>query len=418
MMDRDPRPGAPRGFTMVELLVAVAISSFLVLTVFFVMTSSSRTFQVQTDVAQVSDRLNYAMDTIKNDLRRTSFLTVPNAYLRQSQYPWYRQVCSPPSWMPSPNGFSPAAHAIWVRAGSGGGAAMDYYVPEADEQVLVGTNPDQLVLLGAFRVDRPFRPTALQSGSTDITVPDGAFSEQEMRWIFDDAFISVSTPSGGLQFLAVQNVSNSIALPETTLTLRQQLAPDPAGTGLEACNFTGFGGRAFEVTPLHFVRYSVVTDPDDPESTLLVREELDQNASDLNTVTRHIVARDIVDLQVWFDGVASGGLPNDVIIDGEGLGDWTDDGGALDNDALRGNLNARPEDARFAYVQLSGRLDTTMTRTSPNGSGDALRDYVELVDCSEDTGACTGTGEWTRVITMRSEVELHNVGLANTRSTP
>lgn len=403
---------------MVELLVAMAISSFLVLTVFFVMTSSSRTFRVQTDIAQVSDRMNYALDTIKNDLRRTSFMTVPNAYLPQTQYPWYRQVCSPPSWMPTPNGRSATAQAIWVREGSGGGRNMEYYAPGDDEQVLVGCNPDQLILLGAFRADEPFRPTSMQSGSMSITVPNGEYTDAEMRWIFDDAFIAVSTPAGGIQFLAVASVSSSVALPETTLNLRQALAADPTGTGLEACNFTGFGGGTFEVVPLHFVRYSIVVDPDDRESTVLVREELDQNATDLNTVTRHIVARDVVDLQVWFDGVAAGGSPSDVIVDGEGAGEWTDDGGALQNNLLEGNANAQPENARFAYVQLSGRLDTPMTRSSPNGSGDALRDYIELTDC-DDTGAnCVGTGEWTRVLTMRSEVELPNVTLANTRTMP
>lgn len=417
---RRARLAAPRtdsGFTMVELLVAIAISSFLVITIFFVMTSSSRNFRVQTDIAQTSDRLNYAMDTIKNDLRRTSFMTVPNAYLPQTQYPWYKQVCSPPSWMPRPDGRMATAHAVWVRDGSGGGGVMDYYEPEADHQVLVGSTPDQLLLLGAFRANEPFRPTRMQSGATTITVPNGQYTDQQMRYIFDDAFISVSTPAGGLQFLAVQSVSASLTLPETTLNLRQPLAPDPTGTGLEACNFTGFGGGTFEVVPLHFVRYSIVTDPDDPESTVLVREELDQNASDLNTITRHIVARDIVDLQVWFDGVEAGGLANEVVVDGANSGDWTDDSGAVSNGLLAGNANAEPENVRFAYVQLSGRLDTALTRANPNGSGDALREYIELVDC-DDSGVCNPASEWTRVITMRSEVELPNVTLANTRTNP
>lgn len=415
MLSANPTSRMRRGFTMVELLVAMAISSFLVMTIFFIMTSSSRTFRLQNDVSQVSDRLSYAMDTIKNDLRRASFMTVPNAYLPQEQYPWYRQVCAPPPWMASPNGTSAAAHAIWVREGSGGGAAMDYYDPGTDDQVMPGSRPDQLIILGAFRATEPFRPTAMASGSVAITVPNGDYSPEQMENIFEDAWISVSTPAGGMQFLSIDDAVPSLTLPETELQLNQPLQPDPTGTGLEACNFTGFGGATFEVVPLHFVRYSLVRDPDDPESVVLVREELDANMQALDTATRYVVARDLVDFQVWFDGVEAGAPGTQVKRDGEGSGVWTDDSGALSLGLLNGSSLAEPENARFGYIQLSGRLDTGVTRTPPPVG--ALREFVELIDCSSPT-ECNPSGEFTRVQTIRSEVELPNLTLANTRTLP
>lgn len=421
MTDKQQRfsRGAVRGFTMVELLVAMAISSFIIVTVFYVMTSSSRTFRVQSDVSQVSDRINFALDTVKSDLRRTSFMSVPNAYLPRDQYPWYRQVCAPPPWMASATGFGPAAHAIWVREGSGAG--LDYYAPDAEEAILDDEQPDQLVLLGAFRADRAFRPTQMQSGTNSITVSNGtgadAFTDAQMRYMFRDAMISVATPAGGIQFMSVTDVTAHPVLSETILTLGQLLQADPTGTGLETCNFTGFGGGTFEVVPLHFVRYSVAVDPDDQESTVLVREELNFQEQTLWIANRQIVARDIVDLQVWFDGVAALGDPNDVVIDGEGSGDITDDGGSLAANLVAGDGNAQPENARHAYVQVSARLDTPITRFRPEGSGVGLAEFIELVDCNPD-GQCVDTGEFTRVVTMRSEVDMPNIALANVRTGP
>ena len=398
-----------RGFTIVEVLVAVGISSFLIAVVFFVMTSSSRLFRVQNDVSAVTDRLGFAMDEIKNDLRRASFMTVPNAYLSQDQYPWYRTVCAPPPWLTIQDGISPVAHSIWVRPPTGG--TLPYYSPQEEDQIIEGQAPDQLVILGSFRANVPFRPSRMQSGSDRLTIPNGIYSSEDMSYMFDDAFVAVSTPSGGMQFLAMESIIPGDT--ETTLVFQQLLDADPTGTGLEACNFTGFGGATYEIVPLHFVRYSIVVDPEDPESTVLIREELDHNMEALNTASRHIVARDIVDFQIWFDGIAAGAMNTDITRDEE-TGILVDTEGSMTEDTMAGSASSRPEGVRFGYVQLSARLDTGVAREHPNPDA-PLREFVELQSCSED-GRCLGGGEWARVVTTRSEVELPNMNLANTRT--
>ena len=398
---------------MVELLVALAVSSVIVMAVFFVMTSSSRSFRVQTDAAQASDRLNYALETVRADLRRASFLTVPNAYLPQSQYPWYRQVCAAPSWLGSATR-DVAAHAVTVQEGSGG--ALTYYQPDAARQIMPGSAPDELILMGAFRVTEPFRPTSMQAGLAYMTIANNGRTEEEMNYIFQDAWISVSAPAGGMQFLAISNVDPGTTT--TTIQTSTPLAADPAGTGLEGCNFSGFGGSSFEIVPLHFVRYSIAMDPDDPESSLLVREELGSSGQSLTDLSRHIVARDIVDFQVWFDGVGATGLATDVLVDGEGTTTWVDDSGTVPNADVNGGAVASPENVRMAYVQVSARLDSVVARRNPEPGSVALRQYLQLDDCNSASGACVPVDEWTRTMTMRSEVVMPNVALANTRTNP
>ncbi len=398
-----------KGFTLIEVLVATGISGFLIATVFFVMTASSRMFRVQNDMAQITDRMSFAMDEIKNDLRRASFLTVPNAYLDQEEYPWYRTVCAPPPWLAIQDGSAPVAHSIWVREPAGG--SLEYYSPSAADQVVQGQPVDQLVILGAFRAEVPFRPSSMQSGSDRMVLPNGSFSSQDMRYMFDDAFIGVTSPAGGMQFLAVESVSSDAT--ETTLVFQQLLDADPSGTGLETCNFTGFGGSTYEIIPLHFVRYSVVVDPEEPESTVLIREELDKTMQALNDTSRHIVARNIVDFQVWFDGIAAGAINTDMTNDSE-TGILVDTEGSVGTADMAGSASSRPEGARFGYVQVSARLATPIAREHPDPDA-ALREFIELRDC-DDSGACRASSEFARVITTRAEVEMPNMNLANTRT--
>jgi hypothetical protein len=149
------------------------------------------------------------------------------------------------------------------------------------------------------------------------------------------------------------------------------------------------------------------------ESTVLIREELDKNMEALNDTSRHIVARNIVDFQVWFDGVAAGAVNTDVTNDSE-TGDLVDTEGSVATTAMAGRANSRPEGVRFGYVQVSARLETPIAREHPNPDA-PMREFIELRDCSAG-GACAPSGEYARVVTTRTEVELPNMNLANTRT--
>ena len=409
------RRAAARAFTMVELLVALAISSFIIVTVYFVMSTSSTTFRQQNDISIASDRLAYAMDTIKNDVRRASFLTSPNFNLGPDQYPWFGTVCAPPPWFASST-TGVVGNAVRLDPVAADERDDGLYVPARErDRIVPGQDPDRIILLGAFRAEEAFRPTFMQAGASTMRIANEDYLFTDLQYLFDDAFVAVTSPSGGTQFLRVTGVSAHATLPETVLTLGSELVADPSNGTNPACSFQGFGGGSFEVVPLHFVRYSIEEDANTPGDTLLVREELDGNLEDLTIVSRYVVARNIVDLQFWFDGVPQGSAGQLIVRDGDGSGTWSDTTGSMAETILLGDVDAQPENLRYAYVQMSARLSTTVARNVVDDAAQGLREWIELRASNGATPAYLN--EFTRVITVRGEVELPNVTLAQS-STP
>jgi hypothetical protein len=158
-----------------------------------------------------------------------------------------------------------------------------------------------------------------------------------------------------------------------------------------------------------------VQDPSTPTDFLLVREELNASGASLNPVRRYIIARNVVDFQVWFDGVPDflAAAPN-VLVDGALSSDsWVDDEGTVGNADMgytgAGDSTVEPERARIAYVQLSARLDSATPALDPDGSGTALKQTYDLYPNVE------GSEERARVITVRGEVGLANFAFADVR---
>jgi prepilin-type N-terminal cleavage/methylation domain-containing protein len=400
-MRRHRTPILRRGFTLVELLVAVALSAVIILAVFAVMITSSRTFRVQSDLAQATDQLNFALDTIRSDFRRAGFMTVPNAYLPEESYPWYESVCAPPTWL-TQSGSGGVAHGLFLLDVPSGSTSA-YYNPRPQDAVLVGETPDRFAMFGAFRATRSYRPISIASGSQTIIVENTADEQNRMEWMFDDAVLAVTSPQGGTQFLLVSDVVADIT--QTTITTTSPLLADPSGGAAPECEFQGFGSQLYEVVPLQFVEYSIQNDPDDPEATVMVREELDGSFASFTPPSRYVVARNLLDMQVWFDGVTNGGVAAAVNRDTNAF----DAVGTLADTALNGGSTATPQNARLAYVQLSARLDEPIGRGISEGSDVDLREYVELRNWNGTSYVYNN--EFTRVLTIRGEAELANFSL-------
>lgn len=395
-----------RGFTVVELMVAFLLSTIVVAAVFAVMVSSSRSFRIQGDTAQTIDRLNFAMETVKMDLRRAGYMTVPNAYADPADFTWYETACAPPAWLLE-DGNGGVAHGIFFDDAAPS-ASNNLYAPRTRDQVFTGRNPDRVSMLGNYRSTQTFRPEAISAGSNQIVVGHTADQAALVDDIFTGAMVSVTTPQGGSQFLNVTAVEN-VSPVSTRLTASTNLLADPTLTGAnDNCRFSGFGSTMYEVTPLHFVRYSVVNDPDELSETALIREELSGGYADLNPASRYVVARNVVDFQVWFDNdIGAPGFPQlqrDT--------SWGNDEGAMANTLVQGTTTSTPEDARYAYVQLSARLDSPVARNINVGSGDLL-EFMEMR--TWDGASYQYTGEFTRVLTIRGEVELSNFSISALR---
>jgi hypothetical protein len=162
---------------------------------------------------------------------------------------------------------------------------------------------------------------------------------------------------------------------------------------------------------LQRVAYDVVQDPVAETDFLLVREELDASGDSLDPPRRVIIARNIVDFQVWFDGVAgAAGLVPDMQNDGDRSGEvWSDDEGTIPNDKMGGTSDVQVERARYAYLQISARHDAATKGLAADGSGEALKMTFPLYP------NVPGSEERSYVSTVRGEVTLTNFAFADVR---
>ncbi len=405
MPNRTPAQSLRRqaGMTLAELMVAVALAGLIMTGIFFFSTSTSRTFRLQNEIAQTTDRLNFAMETLKADLRRTSYLTVPNSRLQA--WPNQRRVCANPAFAPA---------GLQAIVAENGGATWQP-ATQAD-QVMVGATPDELLLLGAFRSDSQYLVTAAQQGSTALTFDLNGDSLDDAEYALAGAILNVSTPAGGMQFVRAATGSGVVTggtglQPRATINTLDPLLGSPGGDLDSFCQFRGEGNAGVAIAPLHYVRYDVREDPDEPSSTILVREELDHANNVLNS---YVVARNVIDFQIWFDAdTTTIGSAPDIANDGTATDPLTDDDGTMAWTDLNGSATSAPQQARYGYIQLSVRLDTPLPNLQPEPDSVGLRNVVELIEVPDGGGAGVRTGTYTRVLTIRTEVELSNISLAD-----
>lgn len=395
------RRGVRRGLTLVELLVAVALASLVLAGIFVILTSTGRTFRLQTDLSQTMDRINYAVDQVKADMRRASYLTVPNTML--PSYPNLMIMCGNPPFAPQ------GLQALVVQ---NGGAS---YQPQPESLVVPAQLPDTVLMLGAYRTNDIFITDQASAGANVITISTGDMTLPQLQQIFRGAVLALRNRKGGVQMLRVGLDDNAVQLVggvsgrARILLGGGDIVQGSAGPGIDQCLFQGVANAGLDVVPLHFVRYNVVEDPA-LRGAALLREEL---AWDNTVLSSFVIARNLADFQVWFDRTNSlvGQLPQ-VQFDGQAGGSLLNDtDGTMPWLEVDGQATARPEQARYGYVQVSVRLDTPIPNLITEGTGVELRETVPIR--IPVGGVMTDTADRTRVLTLRSEVELVNFSLAD-----
>jgi type II secretory pathway pseudopilin PulG len=391
-----------RGLTVVELLVAVAIASLVLTGLFVITNTTSRTFRVQNDMSTAMDRMNFAMDLVKMDLRRAAYLGVPNSNV--GLYPNFTRVC------PSANIAAIAPAGLHGLRALNGAAS---YQP-GTEAVYDGGAPDTFLLLGAYRSTRRYPVNLLQDGTASVRI----FSMGQPTALLQDEFtgsvLAVTSNLGGMRFLRAETGANVVtATPglgdRVDVDLTDALS-DPGGED-DICRFAGLARDNLEVAPLHFVRYDVRNDTNE-RTSVLVREELDHAGT---VIRSFVVARNIVDFQVWFDATTSTFGTQPVLSnDGEAAGSSVfDDDGTAPWFWINGFGSAQPERVRYGYIQISTRLETPIPSLTDEGTGTGVRNSVAIFEPTADGSGWVATGDRTRVMTIRSEVELDNFTLAD-----
>lgn len=329
-----------RAFTMVELMVALAIGVIVMIGVFIVFQRSTGAFRVQGQVQRMNDSLRGALRHVKADLKKAGFLATPNSAVD-------------PNACPAPE----PLHALSLELPEiSTGDEMSTVVKDTNN---VNLRPLALVLLGPYHTTRTFRTDGVAGNQVTLMTADNLevranypASADEFDSLFETGrILKVVNQDQREMYASIQ----SAAFNTGVITLDQTLE---AATASNPCGYQADGAR-MEVVLLSYVRYRVGRDvrPRAPRAkTDLIREELRFVGPDLVPVagSQLHVAEYVVDLMLYdfvFD-VGKPGAPDLLYYP------TYEEGNVLNGDGsgkLERGTGGLPEKLRFVTVKVSAR---------------------------------------------------------------
>ena len=363
------RAGRP-GFTLAEVMVAMVLTSLVVLGSWRFFGSAANSMSVFSGMAIVDERLALAADLLSSDARRAGMYGTPYSL-------------NDPMVCPKPD---PELRAVIVQDG----ASIPAYSWGDNDPLLM--NPD-ICIFQAPATDTIYNPVGIAGDTITIAHDPLLFPDEEF---FDDLFtnrtLRISAPGGFSQFVVVTDPDWG---DDTDPVRLLEVTPNP--TMLVAngfCGVEGVGGPDHEITVLTNIRYQLIEDPEDAERILLIREQLEPDLTTIRPGTRLVVAENIVDLQCWGDEDQGGGLLGPDFADDDALGDFDGTGDVRPN-------SADTEQLRVLHWQISARTDREFNSHNhiPRSSDTDLLSTFD-VDGEADTAAL--------VITSSQRVELSN----------
>lgn len=393
-----------RGFTFVELLVALLFAGIIMVAAYLVFISASRQYYVQEQVVQMQESMRFAMEFLKNDLRGTGRLTVVNGI----------EVGARLDAIGRDPGFCS------VRSGLRAIELVERSPDTPESLTRFGNNlrPDRLRLLversegvvyTVSRINR--RDVVLRL--TDQRTEKARRSLSRFMYFADRALVQVASPSGQSDIVAAEVRSREDD--EVELRLLDELCP--AGEPSLAAECAAGGCM---ISPLEIVEYAVVEStaefelaPQAVDATFLVRRILDPVTRE-PTEEALVLAPYAVNFQVWasYDtrALAVGADPTPVI--GRD-GDPTDDIGNVETEREQTILNARPQRIRGLNVMLSIRTpreDESYMKAPDHRLPES--DRIELDRSWFELNNQPGTG-LARVMTLTTHVETPNIYRGN-----
>ena len=370
------KPVSKTGFTLIEILIALVLSLSIISSIYYVFISNSRVYHQQDQIIEVQTNLRFAQEVVKYDIMRAGYLATTNSISDG-------RICPKPM-VP--------IHGIAIKEGSSEG---DVYLFEKNQ-----IQPDSLILIGNFMDGNLYYPTQINTGSREITLglQNLPNSLSTFNQIFSpDNLLKITSPNGTSQFLRIQSSDFD------SLTVVSQDNIFQQGTDGD-CGIEGFGGENHTISVASVVRYRIETDPTDESATNLIRERLSIADGEPILHSSMVVAENIVDFQVWADGIASTSAlsNNPQLNDDQVMGD---EDGSISNIHLAGGQSRDTQNIRSIKVKMSARTPRQITdfphkpRTLvENGQQDPLETF-ELDSNPEDS---------CQVIAVQFEVEVLN----------
>jgi len=334
------------GFTLIEMMVALAIGALVIAAVFMLGGASARHFQEQQRVGVTQRSVRMAMSRLTRDVQLAGYMHVPS-----EQAPTVNRCPTPalPRTVP----------AIWMADGDPtGNAALD-----SVNRALNGVSADQLRLIGNFNTaDQYLIDSVNRGGNTlflqerwlsfqrNFTVPTTGGSRTADVQRFNATFapgrmLHLETATRQHIFVTVSSAAIDSTARNATVTITPALgANNPCLAGL---------GRGTLVSPLSEIRYQIQAAPAGsttaPRSanvvgpnTQLVREELNMGDGTVIAGTRRTVLEYAIDFNIdaWVDTSPPTLPPNIVRQNGA---------------AAQATIQARPWQVRSLVVSLAAR---------------------------------------------------------------
>jgi len=369
------------GMIMIELMVALAVASILMLGIYQIYSISAGTYRTHEEVMRAMDQARFGYEQIRRDLAGAAFLATPNSDADA-------MVCPKPA-----NGLK---GIILERAGA-----------VANDTENVNIQPNGVILFGAFWSAEVYRTESvvgnvitLQTGADGAPYPATA---DEFNAIFmAGRYLRLTNAEQFEGYYRIQ--SSNFGTAEITLAAPVAVASPP-----NYCGVQGFG-VGLDATVAGHIRYRLIADATDATGAKvdLIRQEMNSADATLQTVrpnTAVRIAEYVVDLQFYdfiVDSDRSGRAPTMLAL--PDIGDVLDAGAQkLDNSAA-----ARPQDLRFVTVKLTTRTEHE-DETVPHVRRTALFAPIQTYEVDRTmVGAA-------RTITMAGRVGLRSFQVRNVK---
>ena len=203
------------GFTLVELLIALAVAGVIGTSIYFVYRGQTRVFFIQETVAQTQSELRFAMETIKSDVKRAGYLA-PISTTNDNF--WCGSRPSQP------------ITAIFAQASNG-------FVHNSSENINI--TPDSLRVLGSFSANNTLYTEGV-SGNVITVSADAIYSPGFPKSQAD--FDRVFAPGRLLNILDAANRYQIQSITAQSYGSRTITVSTINRSTIQGCGPTGIGG--------------------------------------------------------------------------------------------------------------------------------------------------------------------------------
>jgi type II secretory pathway pseudopilin PulG len=412
------RPETRRGFTLVELMVAITGGLFVSVVVFALARDGARFYQREARAADATMAAIVGFERLRADISRAGFLATPNVR-------WDPRVC--------PAG-GPVGNPGWPQALQRL-AAVRVLQNESPGSAVISANglsPDAIVLAGSYAASEQFPVWNIQNDGASFVVflqwqtgPLGRLgyaSSPNQETLLQSLFppgraLRIQDQAGEIQFATITSVSAQttpqiVLAPQPPLTFRQTagatcgLKGNVTGALVNVVNFVRYDlrnlatGSHFGTNPSYTALYGG-ENPNDASRTELVRVELDTNGAPI-AGTEELVAEQAVDLKLGItvaNTILNGTDPAlQTFVPGHNqIPSWAGD--LMTTAAAQ---NQGPHRVRAVRVRLSVRSQEA-DRDAPILPGPTVAPGLYRIGLGP-----AGDAPYARVRTIQTDLALHN----------